>query len=87
MRITTYASAYYCSKATGITYPASHSKQKSQNQVCVVLKYHSAFFFNFVFRQVSLDEYMGVMLDLGWAEPGKVSATVSLSAYVSYDLK
>ncbi len=48
---------------------------------------NNAVFLNFFFVQVSLDEYMGVMLDLGWAEPGKVSATVSLSAYVSYDLK
>ena len=52
-----------------------------------MLKEHNAVFFNFVFVQVSLDEYMGVMLDLGWAEPGKVPATVSLSACVLYDLK
>jgi hypothetical protein len=60
---------------------------RSQNPFCVVLKEHNAVFFNFFFVQVSLDEYMGVMLDLGWAEPGKVPATVSLSACVLYDLK
>ena len=48
---------------------------------------NNAVFLNFFFVQVSLDEYMGVMLDLGWAEPGKVPPTISLSACVSYALK